>query len=1116
MSTRIRLAAVLLLVPMLLFGATRGASGQKTAATVRVDSEVVLAALEKSHPGIRIRRYGDLITKVYGKPMSFLAKSPVSSAEAFRLEHSGIFGLASDELVLEAIDPDRHELSTPLVYQPKTKRYRFELIRYTQRRAGVPVYGSELRLLVGLVPGFPVLSASSTLRDLGDFEPKMMDAKLNRDRARKAVSHFVQLNFVGEELRAEESDLEYFSKPELVIWAGVEGNTPPPRLAVSFVAGRRGGARSSLKPGQKPGPKPTSAGPRSWRFIADASTGRILHMESLIYFLDLAGSVEGKVTEGVAAAACAEEVPTPFPYVEVGYPGDGSVFADAGAAFTIPNSGSDPITLSAASDGEFFDVFVSERHGPLGERIQTSAAPPGPVKIVFNATNTNEIARAAANAYVSANEARDWVLTYNPAYPVIAAERDFNVVVGVAHPGLCAGAYYDLLDPSILFCVAIPEDYSDVYLMAGYRDSAFRPIVHHEYGHHVVESASTLVGFEYHQGMADIIPMLISGDADIGVGFRDDDCTNVLRSADNNCQKIPGGCTCGTTEGCASLFSGIIWDIREELAITEPADYADIISSLVVNSIPINTGWGIDVNIAIDLLTLDDDDGDFDNGSPHREEICTAFAMHGITCPDAITTCDTDPDCNDGQFCTGLNRCAQGYCVSLAPPPCAGYDEVPYCDESSNRCVECLQDVDCEAQSGCVQSAVCEANVCSCSCTVDADCNDGAYCNGVEECVGGRCQAGDSPCDTGWNSSGACDEATDTCVNCIDHQDCSIECGTPGTGMCLEGECLCWWPCSTYCDDGLFCNGPEACVNDSCEFGTNDPCPGLDCNEGLDECIPECLADEHCNNGLFCDGKEYCSNGRCLDRSDSCPPWAQCSESSQECVYECEEDSICNNGTYCDGAERCSADGRCLDGTPPCGPPTVCEEDLNTCLGPCTDLPYLSVDFSSMPNGFETTGNVAIVDPTKGPRGSLLGSMVELRTASWRWNWLRLWPWEYYWSRPGLRASASSITTRPIDPGSATEVELRYWLDVSELATTGFVEISARRVVASGLAMTWILIERINGNDTDPWTRTHNIQNPRLLSGPFQIRWSVYSAIRSDTVVRLDTIRVSGVQCQSP
>ncbi|MGB2988152.1 MAG: C25 family cysteine peptidase, partial [Phycisphaerae bacterium] len=94
-----------------------------------------------------------------------------------------------------------------------------------------------------------------------------------------------------------------------------------------------------------------------------------------------------------------------------------------------------------------------------------------------------------------------------------------------------------------------------------------------------------------------------------------------------------------------------------------------------------------------------------------------------------------------------------------------------------------------------------------CSCLLDGDCSDGAYCNGAEVCDDyGECQAGTDPC-VGFLG---CDEVNDRCIECYDNSD---------------------------CDDGLFCDGAETCdANNQCQAGT-DPCPGQACDEINDICV---------------------------------------------------------------------------------------------------------------------------------------------------------------------------------------------------------------------------------------------------------------------------------------
>src|SRR6185503_13848305 len=141
---------------------------------------------------------------------------------------------------------------------------------------------------------------------------------------------------------------------------------------------------------------------------------------------------------------------------------------------------------------------------------------------------------------------------------------------------------------------------------------------------------------------------LLAGDPGLGFGFFFNQCTTALRNADNTCQYSASACsTCGSeVHACGQLISGTIWDIREALAVTNPTTYVDLINALTLSSVPMHQGTGIDSSIAIDLLTLDDDDASIDNGTPHYTEICSGFTAHGMSCPPILTGLGVAPATN--------------------------------------------------------------------------------------------------------------------------------------------------------------------------------------------------------------------------------------------------------------------------------------------------------------------------------------------------------------------------------------------------------------------------------------------------------------------------------------
>jgi hypothetical protein len=124
--------------------------------------------------------------------------------------------------------------------------------------------------------------------------------------------------------------------------------------------------------------------------------------------------------------------------------------------------------------------------------------------------------------------------------------------------------------------------------------------------------------------------VIILDDPHVGLGFFGTcDEAGTLRSADNAMQ-YP--CSSGA-HACAPLLAGCIWDTRNELIVTEPVDYRNILGNLMVNSILLHTGSLINPQITIDWLTLDDDDETIFNGTPHYPEICAGFGAHNMTCP---------------------------------------------------------------------------------------------------------------------------------------------------------------------------------------------------------------------------------------------------------------------------------------------------------------------------------------------------------------------------------------------------------------------------------------------------------------------------------------------------
>jgi len=217
------------------------------------------------------------------------------------------------------------------------------------------------------------------------------------------------------------------------------------------------------------------------------------------------------------------------------------------------------------------------------------------------------------------------------------------------------------------------------------------------------------------------------------------------------------------------------------------------------------------------------------------------------------------------------------------------------------------------------------------TCAVDADCDDGVWCNGAETCVAGACQPGTDPC-----AGGACDEAGQVC-----------------TSVCGDA----------VCDAGEDCNG---CGADCPSF----PLPAAVCGNGLceagdgEDCVT-CAADCNGQQGGKPSGRFCCGDGGgtnplpCSDATCSTGGWS-CTDTPSVPGSFCCGDLACDSGESC---SSCALD--CTLGVELCtgGVDEDCDGDVDCddldCLGPPPDPACEAVDCSTI-----TDKQVCNAEPT--------------------------------------------------------------------------------------------------------------------------------------------------------
>ena len=337
------------------------------------------------------------------------------------------------------------------------------------------------------------------------------------------------------------------------------------------------------------------------------------------------------------------------------------------------------------------------------------------------------------------------------------------------------------------------------------------------------------------------------------VGCTNDSCDELLDSCTNapidaNC--ADNGLFCDGVEVCdavndcvstgdpcaAGAFCNETSDLCDECSIDGDCD--DLVActddTCVAGSCVFTPN---DVNCTDGLFCNGAEVCDAINGClPGTDPCDDAVACTVDSCDDVLDTCTNAPSdalCDDTLFCTGVETCDAINGCQPGSDPCddavACTDDL--CDDLLDSCTNTANDVNCDdglfctgvetcdaingCQPGpdpCSDGVVCTDDLCdevadSCaSIPNDANCDDGASCNGMETCDAvNDCLPGTDPCqDNVGCTDDSCDELLDACTNA---------------------------PNDALCDDALFCTGVEICdpIND-CQVGS-DPCAPLFCDE---------------------------------------------------------------------------------------------------------------------------------------------------------------------------------------------------------------------------------------------------------------------------------------------
>jgi hypothetical protein len=368
--------------------------------------------------------------------------------------------------------------------------------------------------------------------------------------------------------------------------------------------------------------------PVGFTYWIDALDGSVHRRARNVHEFDVGGTVRSMATPGVAPDTGSNpETSQVLRYARV-QSAAGTVFTDANGNFNYPGVNS-PLSCTFTYVGTFNAV----QNDAGAEYSLTQSVPANQANTITLNPGSVDTVTSQANVFIHVDRLRDWVRSINPA----DATADFVAASNVNLAQTC-NAYYD--GSSLNFFAA----------GGNCPNTGYSTIVAHEDGHWLNDRYGTGNGGDgMGEGNADVFAMYSYDDPVVGLNFCGTGCN--VRNGNNTrqfCGDCCGGCY-GEVHADGEVWMGAAWKIRTRLDNTNGNAAGDAIANALF------LGWmnGYDQPliqsvIETQWLTLDDNDGNINNGTPHYADIDGGFrdqGFPGFTLPFLYITNVTDlPD----------------------------------------------------------------------------------------------------------------------------------------------------------------------------------------------------------------------------------------------------------------------------------------------------------------------------------------------------------------------------------------------------------------------------------------------------------------------------------------
>ncbi|HIL50689.1 MAG TPA: hypothetical protein EYG30_00360, partial [Planctomycetes bacterium] len=507
------------------------------------------------------------------------AFAPISKEDRFELarnfilETENLHRIAGGTLRAESLD------FLPLGQIDSTDKWN---AKFVQEIDGIAVEHAFLNILMDEAGSVLSLQTGAA----PNFSPAKPTPSLNADVARGlALRLFAERSSAGQ---------GFASSPELVFLRPKEDKRQIPELAW----------RVDVYPSAQ------GAVPEAWRFWIADSTSRLLADQDLIQHFDVGGQISSLATPGTLPDGPSNpETQLPLPNIRV-TSSAGTVFTDASGNFNFPGVNG-PLDITIDYVGTYNDV----RNVAGADYSLTVQAQTGGANAVLLNPSAQELVTAQANCYLGVVDCRNWITTVIPT----DTTADFQAVSNANLNSTC-NAHFDGVSINMY------------QAGGGCVNTGYTTVVAHEYGHWLNNRYGTGNGFDgMGEGNADVWAMYLYDEPIVGENFCGSGCH--IRNGNNNrpyCGDGNNACY-GGVHADGEPWMGAAWKIRQRLKATHGVSAGGLTAdTLFLSWMNAYNQATIDSIIEVQWLTLDDNDGNIDNGTPNYSDIDQGFLAQGF------------------------------------------------------------------------------------------------------------------------------------------------------------------------------------------------------------------------------------------------------------------------------------------------------------------------------------------------------------------------------------------------------------------------------------------------------------------------------------------------------